>query len=115
MLGLILEVILDVIRKPAKRAMNHFDEQSHFDEQRLGLQRYATFLFINLLVLLSLGIGRSYPLTREWLSLGMIVLGIPMFGVAMMMYGRYSKVYDHEPTWLFGASDQWQKRALSTL
>jgi hypothetical protein len=38
MLGLILEFIPDVIRIPAKRAMNHFDGQSHFDEQRLGLQ-----------------------------------------------------------------------------
>jgi hypothetical protein len=88
MLGLILEFIPDVIRIPAKRAMNHFDGQSHFDEQRLGLQRYATFLFIILLILLNLGLGRSYPLIGEWLSLGMIVLGIPMFGDAKMMYGR---------------------------
>ena len=73
-----------------------------FDRRKLGLQRFAAFWFITLLVLLNFGVGRSYPLIREYLSLGMIVVAFPLFGVAMIMYGRYSKVYDHEPTSLLG-------------
>jgi hypothetical protein len=99
MLGLIREFLLNVTKRRAERvAMDHSDERSHSDRQRLGLQRYAAYWFATLLALLNLGLGGRHPLIREYLSLGMMVLAIPLFGISMTMYGRYSKVYDYEPT-----------------
>ncbi len=74
----------------------------YFDGQRQDQFKLLVFIVVVTVILLNHWLKQSYPLIARYLLVSIIILGIPTFVASLFMFGRYSKIYDHEPTSLLG-------------
>lgn len=47
-------------------------------------------------------IGKKSPVFAKWMPVGMLILGVPTFLVASIIFGRYRQVFDYEKASFWG-------------
>ncbi len=66
-----------------------------------AINRFTGVLFFGALIL-GITVGRVHPLITHIISVGLILVGIPMLVHGLTTMGKYKDTFDYEPTTFWG-------------
>ncbi len=66
-----------------------------------AINRFTGVLFISAFIL-GITVGRVHPLITHIISVGLILIGTPIFVYGLVTMGKYKDTFDYEPTTFWG-------------